>query len=115
MSNCYVLSVVCQVHIKNLETEKRNLEKCVREAEASVQSLRSELTEAQDKEKLMVAYPDLNQPVSHDLHGKYKLINTHIIHMHKSTHMDIYLHRHTFIDIYLHRHIPSNINTNDIF
>lgn len=56
--------------IKNLEKEKKKLEKSVRTAQESVSALKSELDEAKQRERLIVEYPDLNGPVNTDLHGK---------------------------------------------
>ena len=54
-----------------MSEEKNSLASSVAQVRREICELQTQLAEAQEQEKLLVAYPDLNGPVNTDLTGRY--------------------------------------------
>ncbi|XP_013408045.1 coiled-coil domain-containing protein 157 isoform X2 [Lingula anatina] len=60
---------VQQIHLTELNKEKSSLEQAMQQLEQNIAALTQDLQEAQERERLLVEYPDLNGPVNPDLAG----------------------------------------------
>ena len=60
--------------VNQLTKEKEKLEQSIQELETSLGPLEEQVTEAKEREKLLVEYPDLNGPVNPDYEGRQVVV-----------------------------------------
>ena len=65
--------------IISLEKNKARLETSIRELENNIEDSERQLNVAQDRERLMIEYPDLNGPVNRDITGTNKCKSGNVI------------------------------------
>ena len=59
--------------LKNVQKEKEQLEESFAASQSALENLEKKLKESEERERMIIEYPDLNGPVNQNLQGMYML------------------------------------------